>query len=257
MQDNTEVLSGFNDPVEFSRWSFHLDDDIREPSYYRNLIEVLVNASPEDQIKIYINSNGGRADSMIAITNAIQSCHARVIGILVGSAYSAASAIFICCHEWQIGRETDMMIHEPSFGLGGKGSDVKRWHEHLARSNDDLLRNFYTGFLEEEEIEKVLEGREFWMASEEIGERIQKLAEHRLGAVMPEPAESHKHDFYDEPIQSNDLVLFVDKGELKEGRVASVSEEMVVVNVEEKSYEIKNMKKLVVIGDPNEAFTFE
>ena len=35
-----------------------LDSEIEEPSKYRELISVLINASPNDKIHLYINSNG-------------------------------------------------------------------------------------------------------------------------------------------------------------------------------------------------------
>ena len=50
-----------------NKFEFNLDEDIKEPSYYRNLIEVLNNATEQDLVVLNINSGGGMLDSAISI----------------------------------------------------------------------------------------------------------------------------------------------------------------------------------------------
>ena len=41
--------------IVHNKYEFNLDEDIKEPSYYRNLIEVLNNATEQDLVVLNIN----------------------------------------------------------------------------------------------------------------------------------------------------------------------------------------------------------
>jgi hypothetical protein len=49
-----------------TKYEFYIDQDILEPSYYRNLITVLNNATENDLVILNINSQGGSLDPAIS-----------------------------------------------------------------------------------------------------------------------------------------------------------------------------------------------
>ena len=76
--------------ITHNKYEFNLDEDIKEPSYYRNLIEVLNNATEQDLVVLNINSGGGQLDSAISIIDALRNTRANTLAWISGSAYSAA-----------------------------------------------------------------------------------------------------------------------------------------------------------------------
>ena len=59
MQPTLPQLSYTSKEYSSSKYEFNLDEDIKEPSYYRTLIEVLNNATEQDLVVLNINSGGG------------------------------------------------------------------------------------------------------------------------------------------------------------------------------------------------------
>ena len=76
--------------IVHNKFEFNLDEDIKEPSYYRNLIEVLNNATEQDLVVLNINSGGGMLDSAISIIDSLRNTRANTLAWISGSAYSAA-----------------------------------------------------------------------------------------------------------------------------------------------------------------------
>lgn len=151
-----------------------LDDTIEEPSKYRELISLLVNASPNDKIHLFINSNGGHLDTAGAIISGILSSQAEVTAFLMGATHSAASLISMYCHAVHVYDTAYMMIHTASFGSSGNTPTVKAHTDFTIKQCEKLMEDAYEGFLTADEIKKVLNGIELWFNAEQIKPRLKK-----------------------------------------------------------------------------------
>jgi ATP-dependent protease ClpP protease subunit len=151
-----------------------LDDTIEEPSKYRELISLLVNAGPNDKIHLFINSNGGHLDTAGAIISGILSSQAEVTAFLMGATHSAASLISMYCHAVHVYDTAYMMIHTASFSSGGNTPTVKAHTDFTIKQCEKLMEDAYEGFLTADEIKKVLNGIELWFNAEEIKPRLKK-----------------------------------------------------------------------------------
>lgn len=156
-----------------------LDENIVEPAEYRELISLLLNSSELDTIDIVINSGGGRLDAARAIIESIKACAGSVKATIVGECHSAASMIALNCPEVVVLDSAQMMIHEASWGVIGKGSNNKSQNDFIHRTTEKLVRETYGGFLTAKEIEQVLSGVEMWFDADEIHERVIKLKKYR------------------------------------------------------------------------------
>jgi ATP-dependent protease ClpP protease subunit len=154
-----------------------LDSEIEEPGKYRELISLLVNASENDKIHIFINSNGGNLDSAGAIISGILASQAEVTAFLMGACHSAASLIAMYCHAVHVFDTAYIMIHTASFGSSGNTPTVKAHTDFTVKQCEKLLLDAYEGFLTKAEIEKVLNGIELWFNAEEIKPRLRKRME--------------------------------------------------------------------------------
>ena len=154
-----------------------LDSTIDEPNKYRELISLLINASENDKIHLFINSNGGHLDTAGAIISGILSSRAEVTAFLMGATHSAASLISMYCHAVHVYDTAYMMIHTASFGSSGNTPTVKAHTDFTIKQCEKLMLDAYEGFLTKAEMDKVLNGLELWFNAEEIKPRLKKRFE--------------------------------------------------------------------------------
>lgn len=178
-EETTNIFSGLMKQVQISSrdivlksYDVYLDDEITEPSNYRELISLLMNASEQDEINIFINSGGGNLDTACAIITALQCSQANVTAYLMGACHSAASMITMYCTQVHVFNSAYMMAHTASFGSIGNTSTVKSHTDFTVSQVEKLLDDAYEGFLSKDEIAKVKNGVEVWFDNEQIVTRM-------------------------------------------------------------------------------------
>lgn len=170
-------------PTTTANYIIRLDGDVGEPQDHDDLLEALYTVEEGDTVDLYINSLGGHLYTAIQIIDAIQRCKGTVIGHLVGVGHSAASAIYLACQGWSVTPLGFMMIHNETGGCWGKNHERASEHEFNKTFNPFMLKTMYEGFLTEEEIQSVIEGKDIWLDSENITERLEGLAKYRQAVI--------------------------------------------------------------------------
>lgn len=163
--------------IVHNKYEFNLDEDIKEPSYYRNLIEVLNNATEQDLVVLNINSGGGHLDSAISIIDALRNTRANTLAWISGSAYSAAGIIALSCQNLEVGEFATFMCHNSQYGLGGYTTDIKDRAVFEHKMISKIMHSVYKHFLSVDEVEAVLSNKTIWMDADEIVERFTKMQE--------------------------------------------------------------------------------
>lgn len=179
-----------------------IDDDITDPSNYRDLISILFNSTENDTIHIFINSGGGQLDTALAIIEGLKNTQAEVTAFIMGACHSAASIIMMYCHNVIVLDSAYSMVHTASYGTVGNSSNVKNHTEFFSKQIDKLLRETYEGFLSKEEMASVMTGVELWFDSDEIKKRMEtrynlmeaKFKEQEKALTKKEPRKSKKGD---------------------------------------------------------------
>jgi len=152
-----------------------------------SVLNELRKASPEDKLEIRINSGGGFVNEGKQFYNLMnEKFYKRTTAYLDNHGYSMGALLFCMADKRVIYPDSDLMFHNYSSGVGGKGGEIVSRVEHT----DKLLREFFykiiveKGFLKEEEFDKMLIGQDFWMDARELCER--KIATHVVykGQVM-------------------------------------------------------------------------
>ena len=164
---------------ELTQLNIYLNNEIESPNYYVEVLNMLRTASPKDSVTMYINSPGGHLDTTIQLLNAMDECEAQVTTVLDGIAHSAASLLFLNGDNLMIYKYASMMCHMYSSLTFGKAHELKAqvdFSQHLYR---DMMSELYGGFLTEDEIKEMFEGKDFWFNSKDIAKRIVKLRQFR------------------------------------------------------------------------------
>lgn len=164
--------------IEVRSHAIFIDDEIGDPSEYRDVIHTLYTCEPNDDVTIVINSTGGRVDTALAIIEAMQGCRGDVTAAVIGAAYSAASMIACAAPECYITDSAEFMLHTAHYGSVGTVPNVKNQTEFVTRQVNRVLEKLYKGFLTDKEIEALRTGTEFWFDSTEAAKRMQRRSKH-------------------------------------------------------------------------------
>lgn len=169
----------------------YFDELIADLPYYRNLLQYMREMQPEDELRIWVDSPGGYLASALSIIDAMNSTEGQVTVIVTGQAASAASIIALNAPNLIIGDNAYMMCHSASYGTGAKKQgEIFSQVQHSEQSLRKMMFELYENFLEPEEIEMMLVGRDYYFDYDEITERLnrrQQIIEGNAPALGAEP----------------------------------------------------------------------
>lgn len=184
-------------------YEYYLVDDIGEPSDYVELCDALRSANENDQFVIRFNSDGGLLSTGDMVINAIKESQAHVHGFIEHSCGSMATMIFLSCHSWSLADSAEFFIHSASGGTVGKEHENYASIMFARKKLHRMVKERYSGFLTEKEIENVLNGQDYYFDAEEIADRLdtyneyhqkcfeqemQRLQQEEIGEVVTKPA---------------------------------------------------------------------
>ncbi len=167
-----------------SDYVIRLARPITEADDFADELQVLAGAGPHDTIKMLLVTPGGSVDTCRVITKAMEECEAHITGWIGPTCASAGSAIALACDDWEVDDMSTLMIHNGSFGTGfGKTKDILAYTQHTDKMLERFVRVTYTGFLSEEEILQVIDGKELYFDVDNgLVERLTAFAELRDAA---------------------------------------------------------------------------
>ena len=85
---------------------------------------------------------------------------------------SAATMIFLCADQFEVTPHSVFMFHNYSGGTIGKGGEMIDQLQHERKWSQGLMNEIYKDFLSEEEIEHMLDNKDYWMDGNEVVKRL-------------------------------------------------------------------------------------
>lgn len=164
--------------MPITKLSFRLNKPVEDSSYYQNILDRMEMLGEEDEVTAYIDTIGGNLEGCIAMCDAIQSTPALVTGILTNKAYSAGGFVALCCDNLEVRPYARMMLHSFSGGFGGKDHEIELDYNFNKKYIRSFLHNCVEGFLTEEEIEAMFNGKDWWFDAQEITQRLKNRQEY-------------------------------------------------------------------------------
>ena len=86
---------------------------------------------------------------------------------------SAATMIFLCADQFEVTPHSVFMFHNYSGGTIGKGGEMIDQLQHERKWSSGLMAEIYQDFLTEDEIEHMLDNKDYWMDGVEVVNRLQ------------------------------------------------------------------------------------
>jgi ATP-dependent Clp protease protease subunit len=192
-------------------FTFYLSDSIGEPRLYTDMIHKIRVAQPQDIVYIHLNTPGGRLDTGMQLINAMKDSQARIVAVLDSKAYSLGTLIFLAADEFIVHDNCLFMMHNFSSAVFGKGNEQARELEATLVWFKKLAYKYYYPFLSKDEIEKMLNGQDIWMDSDEVKKRLNAMVKQQAIDAAPKPRR-----------RRNDTVGSVDDGVLPEPTLVTV-----------------------------------
>lgn len=155
-----------------SFYEFYISGTIEEPENYIQWFDTIRHADDNDAIKIYINSYGGDLFTAIQFMRVLSETKATVICSVEGACMSAATMIFLCADQFEVTPHSVFMFHNYSGGTIGKGGEMIDQLQHERKWSSGLMNEIYKDFLTEEEIEHMLDNKDYWMDGTEVVRRL-------------------------------------------------------------------------------------
>jgi ATP-dependent protease ClpP protease subunit len=179
-------------PVRAGIFDIFLFGPIEDATQFIPAIQVLQAAGENDIVQIHLSSPGGSLDATDTFLDAMRNTEARVVVRASGGVHSAGTVILLAADEFYLSENFNCLIHNGSTGAGGKYSDFKAQARASEKYMDTVLRKTYAGFLTEEEIDALLEGKDFWFDAEEFVKRYEVRNELLKEKMMTAQAELMK-----------------------------------------------------------------
>lgn len=156
---------------------FYLNSGIGNPEEYSEWNQILRSSTEQDVVYLHINCYGGQALTAVQLMRAISESRATVVASVEGACMSAATFLFLMADVCEISDHSIFMFHNFSGGTVGKGNEMLAQVHHNDKWARGLMESIYEGFFTPEEIDSILDGKDYWMDPDEVTERLQKRNE--------------------------------------------------------------------------------
>jgi ATP-dependent protease ClpP protease subunit len=154
---------------------FFINGPIDDPDDYLDLIDTLYQGQPLETVYIHLNTCGGSLDITMQIINAVRSSEALVVGIADGQVASAGSLLLFSCPNIAVQDFSYVMLHDGSEMALGKSNENLKQAQFTSNLLNKIAHSVYGPFFTEEEINSVLDGKDMWLSSEEVIERVKNI----------------------------------------------------------------------------------
>jgi len=158
----------------YTQYRFFVNDFEEFEKGLHDIYNELWNAGGSDKLELRINSNGGMVNEGAQFYSIIKNkFNGRTTTILDNKGYSMGALAFCMGDKRIVTERADLMFHDYSVGVLGKGGEIQARTEHT----QVFIRKFFKeiikdqGFLTKKEYENMLIGQDFWMNAEEMCKR--------------------------------------------------------------------------------------
>lgn len=154
--------------------------DFDDPRNYIPYFKVIEEAREEDVIIFYFNSPGGSVHTLNLFINALRRCKSKTVVARVNYAASAAAFLALFCDNIEFNTNSTLMLHTYSSLLYGKGQEIESEMIHNKSEFEKLIRFICAKILSKEEIEELLNGKDFYFNGEEAIKRLKQYAHKKM-----------------------------------------------------------------------------
>lgn len=159
-----------------NEYTVYLFGAIEDSNDFLGAIEVLNSATPDDIVRINLSSVGGSLSATDTLLFEILKAQERGIEVGVsasGLIASAGSLILLAATYFELSEDATVMLHCGSLGDGGTLNEFRTASAFHIRHMETIFKKHYRHFLTDDEIQQLLDGKDYWLTSSEFVARYQ------------------------------------------------------------------------------------
>jgi ATP-dependent protease ClpP protease subunit len=157
-----------------TKFRLFIDSFMERERGLHEIFNELWNANEFDTLELRINSRGGLVNEGSQFYSIIKNkFYNKTTTVLDSCGYSMGALTFCMGDKRVVTPRSDLMFHDYSGGISGKGGEIKSRYKHSAKHlrkffKDVILKN---NFLSKSEFKQMLIGKDFWMDAKELCQR--------------------------------------------------------------------------------------
>lgn len=182
-------------PKKTGTFQINIGGPIHTADQFLFAIQALEAADEDNDVKITLQSPGGSLGASDALIHAMRKCDGHIHIVATGNVSSAGTFILLEADSFELSENFNATLHCGSVGSGGNYNEFKASSEFYNRFMPKALRSAYQGFLSEDELTSMLDGKDIILDADEWCIRHQARNEYfkaKLEAAEHELAESSK-----------------------------------------------------------------
>lgn len=187
MEDEDMMMAPFTPPRRVTSRSYlnteykiRIARPITEIDDFDQEIAALEEAEPNSFVYVQVSSPGGSLETCDFLCNRMDECRAPIVAEIGFLAASAASALVLHADDWVVNDSSVMMVHAASYSPGyGRESEIRTSVSHIERINREWVERTYQGFLSDEQLAQVLDGKDLYFYADDLREMLPKYKEYR------------------------------------------------------------------------------
>lgn len=155
-------------------YNIYVFDVIEAPEQFIPAIEACQLSREEDTICVHLNTPGGDTNATDAFLHSLSYSPANVVFAATGGVHSAGTVILMSALADNVSYSDGFhaLVHNGSMGTGGKFSDFRDAAAFYTKYEEDTSREIYRGFLTDEELVLLYNGKDFWFTADEFDRRL-------------------------------------------------------------------------------------
>lgn len=157
-----------------TKFRFFIDSFMEFERGLHEIFNELWNAGEHDTLELRINSRGGLVNEGSQFYSIINNkFKTRTTTILDSCGYSMGALTFCMGDKRIVTPRSDLMFHDYSGGISGKGGEIKSRFKHSSKHLRDFFKDVIlkNNFLTKKEFDDMLIGKDFWMDTKELCKR--------------------------------------------------------------------------------------
>lgn len=151
----------------------NVDEDFTHPRQFEDIVDILEDANEGDYMVINLTTNGGALHAILPLLGAMQqtACHVHIHAC--SDVASAGTFLLLRAHSISMNDYITVMFHNINFGAAGTGHNVAIQVAHTMKSSERLVRDMYSDFFSEKDLEKIFTGTEMYLSKDEFIQRYE------------------------------------------------------------------------------------
>jgi len=173
------------DDVDGDMIRYWLDDDVDGYQWPADIRRQFDAIDDNQEVRIYINSNGGSVPAGVAIANMIARHKGHTVAVVDGWCCSIATQIFFAADERRISSNAYLMIHKPWVCACGDANDLMKTVNALNTIQEGIETTYRKAALDsvtDEQIHQMVED-ETWLTGDQAAEYFDINVEEETKAV--------------------------------------------------------------------------